>query len=236
MNIGIVGSGKIGGTAARLFAHAGHQVAIGNSRGPASLASFIEDLGSKARAATIDEVAAFGDVVLVAIPFGKYQTLPASSLAGKVVVDAMNYSPQREGRIEFGDVTSTELVARHLRGARLVKAFSAMYFETLAAQGRSDAPVEDRLAPFVAGDDDKAKAVVSRLIEEIGFVPVDTRSLHDGGRLQQPGSRIYNQPMTAGADDRQRLALSESEEVFQPGTAPEGRDDHGRSSGVSQHQ
>jgi hypothetical protein len=72
-----------------------------------------------------------------------------------------------------------------------------MYFETLGAQGRRDAPVEDRLARLLAGDDVEAKAVVSRLIEGIGFAPVDTGSLHDGGRLQQPGSGIYNQPMTA---------------------------------------
>jgi predicted dinucleotide-binding enzyme len=114
-----------------------------------------------------------------------------------VVVDAMNYYPQRNGRIEFGDLTSTELVARHLRGARLVKAFNTMYFETLGAPGRRDAPVEDRLALFLAGDDVEAKVVVSRLIEGIGFAPVDTGSLHGGGRLQQPGSGIYNQPMTA---------------------------------------
>jgi predicted dinucleotide-binding enzyme len=83
MNIGIMGSGRIGGTAVRLFVHVGHQVAIGNSRGPASLASLVEDLGSKARAAAIDEVAAFGEVVLVAIPFGKYQALPEKALEGK---------------------------------------------------------------------------------------------------------------------------------------------------------
>ncbi len=197
MNIGVIGSGKIGGTAARLFSRAGHHVAISNSRGPASLASLVEDLGAGARAATIEEVSSFGEVVLVAIPFGKYDTIPGQLLEGKVVVDAMNYYPQRDGRIEFGDGTSTELVARYLRGARLVKAFNTMYFETLATQGREGAPVEDRLALFVAGDDVKAKAMVSRLIEEIGFAPVDTGSLHDGGRLQQPGSRIYNHPMTA---------------------------------------
>ncbi len=197
MNIGIIGSGKIGGTAARLFVHAGHQVAISNSRGPASLAPLVEDLGSTARAVAIDQASVFGEVVLVAIPFGKYRALPVKPLAGKVVVDAMNYYPQRDGRIEFGDLTSTELVAQYLHGARLVKAFNTMYFETLAARGRPDTPVEDRLALFVAGDDAAAKAVISRLIEEIGFAPVDTGSLHDGGHLQQPGSRIYNQPMTA---------------------------------------
>lgn len=197
MNIGIIGSGKIGATAAQLFVRAGHHVAISNSRGPAALASLVEDLGAKARAASTEEASSFGEVVLVAIPFGKYQTIPGKPLEGKVVVDAMNYYSQRDGRIEFGDSASTELVARHLRGARVVKALNTMYYETLAAKGRQETPLEDRLALFVAGDDVDAKAIVSRLIEEIGFAPVDTGSLHDGGHLQQPGSRIYNHPMTA---------------------------------------
>ena len=109
MNIGIIGSGMIGGTAALLFVRTGYQIAISNSRGPASLASLAKDLGAKARAATIEGASSFGEVVLVAIPFGKYQTLPTKPLEGKVVVDAMNYYPQRDGRIEFGDLTSTEL-------------------------------------------------------------------------------------------------------------------------------
>jgi predicted dinucleotide-binding enzyme len=198
MNIGIIGSGNIGAPAAQLLVRAGHRVAISNSRGPASLATLVETLGSKARAATTEEACLFGQVVLVAIPYGKYQTVPPKPLQGKVVVDAMNYYAERDGRIEFGELTSSELLARHLRGARLVKAFNTMYFKTLAAQGRRDAPADDRLALFVAGDDAEAKAVVSRLIHEIGFAPVDTGSLHDGGRLQQPGSRILSDhPMTA---------------------------------------
>lgn len=196
MNIGIIGAGKLGGTAAKLFVLAGHHVAISNSRGPASLASLVKALGSQARAATVDAACLFGEVVLVAIPFGKYQTVPPKPLQGKVVVDAMNYSAQRDGEIEFGDFTSTEFVARHLRGARLAKAFNTMPSTALAAQGRRHAPVAERLALFVAGDDVEAKAMVSRLIEEIGFATVDTGSLHDGGRLQQPGARIYNHPMS----------------------------------------
>lgn len=196
MNIGVIGSGNIGGTVAHLFVRAGHQVAISNSRGPGSLASLVKDLGSKARAETVDGASSFGEVVLVAIPFGKYQTLPERWLEGKVVVDAMNYYPQRDGRIQFGDLTSTELVARHLDGARLVKAFNSVNYKTLAIEGRPDAPIEDRLALFVAGDDARAKAVVSRLIEEIGFAPIDSGSLHDGGRRQQVGGPVYGKTMT----------------------------------------
>jgi 8-hydroxy-5-deazaflavin:NADPH oxidoreductase len=197
MNIGILGSGMIGGTAARLFAQHGHAVAISNRRGPASLAGLVAEIGPQARAATVDEAVAFGEVALLAIPFGEYQTIPAASLAGKIAVDAMNYYPQRDGPIDFGGQSSSELVAGHLRDARVVKAFNTMYFKVLGEESRRAAPLDDRLALFVAGDDAEAKAVVARLIEEIGFAAIDTGSLHDGGLLQQPGSLIYNHPLSA---------------------------------------
>jgi predicted dinucleotide-binding enzyme len=195
MHIGIIGSGHIGGTLARLWTKAGHQIAISNSRGPASLGSLTEDLGPRATPATVEDAATFGEVVLLAIPFGKYHTLPAAPLAGKVVIDAMNYYPQRDGQIELRDGTSSELVAAHLPQSRVVKAFNTMNSQTLATGGRPTTPVEDRLAIFVAGDDPEAKAVVAGLIQEIGFAPVDTGSLHDGGHKQQPGSPIYGRPV-----------------------------------------
>lgn len=196
MKIGIIGAGKIGSTAAWLFADAGHEVAISNSRGPETLASLVEEIGPKARAVTTEEAADFGDVVLEAIPFKEYPSLPAGRLTGRIVVDASNYYEGRDGRVDFGGLTSSELVARHLAGSRLVKAFNTMHYRTLAADGRPGAPLDERLVLFVAGDDEEAKAAVSRLIEEIGFSPVDTGSLSDGGRRQQPGSPIYNRPMT----------------------------------------
>ncbi len=204
LNIGIIGSGHIGGTAAKLFSKAGHQVAIANSRGPNTLGQLAQELGPSVRAATVEEAARFGEVVLVAIPFGKYQTLPQALLTGRIVVDAMNYYPQRDGQVDFGGLTSSELVARHVSGARLVKAFNTMYFETLATAGKPGAPEAERLALFVAGDDPEAKAVVSRLIEEIGFAPVDTGSLRESSR-QQPGAPIYNRPMVA-SEARQVLS------------------------------
>jgi 8-hydroxy-5-deazaflavin:NADPH oxidoreductase len=96
-------------------------------------------------------------------------------------------------------------MARHLGGSRLVKAFNTMYYETLASQGRPGAPVDDRLALFVAGDDARAKASVSRLIEEIGFAPIDTGSLHEGGRRQQVGGPFYNKSIT-GREARAALS------------------------------
>lgn len=197
MNIGIIGSGHIGGAAARLFADAGHQVAISNSRGPASLTQLVMELGPNVKAATVEEAEAFGDIVLVAIPFGEYRSLPVSAPSGKIVIDAMNYYPERDGQIDFGGLTSTELVATHLTGARMVKAFNTMQAATLGNGGKPGAPMDERLALYVAGDDPGAKAVVSRLIEEIGFAPIDTGSLHEGGRRQQPGSPIYARPLTA---------------------------------------
>ncbi len=205
MKIGIIGSGHIGGTAARLFVEAGHQVAVSNSRGPASLTSLVQQLGPNARAATVEEAAAFGDVVLVAIPFKAYKDLPAPQLDGKVVIDAMNYYPKRDGDIDFGGLNSSELVAHHLPDARVVKAFNTMYSQTLASAGKPTAPVSQRLVIFVAGDDPEAKATVSRLIEEIGFAPVDTGSLREGGQKQQPGSPIYTREMTP-EEARQTLA------------------------------
>ncbi len=197
MNIGIIGSGHIGGTAARLFANAGHQVAISNSRGPASLTQMVSQLGPNVKAATVEEAEAFGDIVLLAIPFGQYQSIPVSAPSAKIVIDAMNYYPERDGQIDFDGLTSTELVAKHLTGARMVKAFNTMQADTLAGGGKPAAPVDLRLALYVAGDDPGAKTVVSRLIEEIGFAPIDTGSLHEGGRRQQPGSPIYARPLAA---------------------------------------
>jgi len=127
MNMGIIGSGNIGATTARLFTEAGHKVAVSNSREPESLESLVEEIGPRARATTVEEAAAFGEVVLVAMPLFAYETLPSDQLAGKIVVDAMNYYEGRDGQIDFDGLTSSELVARGLPGARVVKAFNTMY-------------------------------------------------------------------------------------------------------------
>src|SRR6266496_6324580 len=111
------------------------------------------------------------------------------------------------GRVmDLGASSSSEEVARQLPGARLVKAFNTIYFKHLASHGRTDLPIPERHVIFLAGDDAEAKAAVSRLIEEIGFAPMDTGSLAEGGRRQQPGSDIYNQPMTAA--DAQKILLA----------------------------
>jgi len=200
MKIGIIGSGNIGATTARLFAGAGHEVTIANSRGPESLTELVQDIGPQARAGTVEAAARASDVVLVAIPLRAYPDLPADAFAGKIVIDANNYYPQRDGQIpelDREETTSSELLARHLAGARIVKSFNTMNFRPLGSDGRPDAPRAERLAMYLAGDDEGAKEIVAGLIDEVGFAPVDTGSLHEGGVRQQPGSPIYNNPMPA---------------------------------------
>jgi 8-hydroxy-5-deazaflavin:NADPH oxidoreductase len=194
MKIGIIGAGHIGGTLARHFAKAGSAVALSNSRGPSSLAGLAGSIGPNARAMTAEDAAKFGEVVVLAAPWRNREALPASEwVAGKIVIDAMNpYSADGEV-IDLGATTSSEEVAKCLAHARLVKAFNTMYYHTLATEARPASA--HRLVIFLAGDDIEAKTVVSRLIEEIGFGPLDTGSLHEGGRRQEPGSPLYNKPM-----------------------------------------
>jgi predicted dinucleotide-binding enzyme len=198
MRIGIIGSGRIGSTAGGLFADAGHEVAIANSRGPETLTELVSEIGERATAATVEEAASFGDAVLVAIPFRAHGGLPADELAGRVVIDAMNYYSGRDGdmgELDDGSTTSSELLAAHLPEAKVVKAFNTMNWQVLRDRPKPGGG-KDRLAIFLAGDDVEAKTLVSGLIEEIGFAPVDTGNLAEGGRRQQPGSPLYNEPVT----------------------------------------
>lgn len=204
MNIGVIGSGNIGANAAKLFAAAGHKVVISNSRGPETLEGLVEEIGPGVRAGTVEEAAGFGEVVMEAIPFGRYGELPAERLSGKIFITASNYYPGRDGEVELGGLASGELIQKHLPGARVVKAFNTIHFGRLRDNGRPDAPVEERETVFVAGDDEEAKGIVSGLIEEIGFAPVDTGTLAES-RRQEPGSPVYNVPMRP---DEAREALA----------------------------
>jgi 8-hydroxy-5-deazaflavin:NADPH oxidoreductase len=208
MRIGIVGSGKIGGTLTELFARQGHEVTVANSRGPESLGELVERAGDNAHAGTVADAASFGDVVVVALPVAAYDTLPSGRFDGKVVIDTGNYYPSRDGEIdalESDETTSTELLGESLPGARLVKAFNTMNYVPLGSEGRPGQPRAERLAIFLAGDDREAKELVACLIDELGFAPVDTGSLAEGGRRQQPGAPVYNNPLRA---DEAEAALS----------------------------
>ncbi len=199
MKIGFIGSGNIGATAARLFVEAGHEVAISNSRGPETLKSLVSQLGGKARAVSVNDAVQFGDIVFISIPFGKCKQLPTTGFDGKVVIDSNNYYPDRDGHyaeLDRDETTSSELLAQHLGKARIVKAFNTIWYEHLKTQGNKKLPLEQRRVIFVCGDDPAAKRMVANLIEEIGFAAVDTGSLHEGGKKQQPDMPIYNKTLT----------------------------------------
>ncbi len=197
MQIGIVGAGNIGGSLAELFARHGHQVYLANSRGPETLAEQAGQIG--ATPATIADAVARSGVVVVAIPLGRYRDLPAAAFDGKIVIDAMNYYPERDGhlpQLDAGTTTSSELLATHLAGARVVKAFNTIYFERLRSEGRPGAPEHEQLALPLAGDDPEGRAAVADLIKQIGFAPVEHGDLA-AGRHQQPGTPVYNVPLGA---------------------------------------
>lgn len=197
MKIGIIGSGNIGGTLTRLFTRAGHDVMVSNSRGPESLQELVRESGEKARAGTVEEAARFGDVIVLATPWRSPEALPSAALvAGKIVVDAMNPYRPDGGIFDLGDSSSSEETAKRLPGARLVKAFNTIWAKHLGENGRTDVSASERHAIPVASDDAEAKQIVSRLIEDIGFGPVDNGSLRDG-RGQEPNRPIYNKAMTA---------------------------------------
>jgi predicted dinucleotide-binding enzyme len=204
--IGIIGAGMIGATTARLFVDAGHEVAVSNSRGPASLAELVKALGPRARAMTGADAARWADIVLLAVPWRNPEALPPpDTVAGKIVIDAMNPYTEDGGVQDLGASTSSEETRTRLPGARIVKAFNTIWFKHLAERGLKDAPLDDRHAIFVAGDDEDAKTIVSELIERIGFGAVDSGSLIDGGRRQQPNTSLYNKILTR----REGRALAE---------------------------
>lgn len=193
MKIGIIGSGEIGNVLARRLSGLGHQVAVANSRGPASLAALARE--TSARPVEVAEAAAGQDVVIVTIPMGKIATLPKGLFkphGTEVVVDTGNYYPrERDGRIddiEAGMVESV-WVSRQL-GRPVIKAFNNIAAIRLLLATRKDNRPPGRIALPVAGDDARQKAVVMTLIEELGFDPYDSGSLADSWR-QQPATPVY---------------------------------------------
>jgi 8-hydroxy-5-deazaflavin:NADPH oxidoreductase len=199
MKIGIIGAGHIGGTLARRLAKLGHQVSIANSRGPETLAKLAKESG--ARAVTVAEAARNQDVVIVTIPEKNIPKLPKDLFAGlpesTVVVDTGNYYPrQRDGRIDAIEkgMTESRWVAQQL-GRPVVKVFNNIYAQHLMERGRV-AGAPGRIALPVAGDDKRAKDVIIRLLDELGFDGVDAGSLDDSWR-QQPGTPVYGTDLDA---------------------------------------
>lgn len=189
MNYSILGSGAIGSAIARQFARKGIDVLLANSRGPASLASIVKELGKNVTAVSVEE-AARADVVILAVPFTAVPEAVRgiARWEGRIVVDATNaidfpqFTPS-----DLGGRLSTEIVADAVPGARVVKAFN-----TLPAAILAEDPAKDggRRVLFVSGNDAKANAEVASLIEKLGFAPIQLGNLAEGGRLQQFGGPL----------------------------------------------
>ncbi len=182
-----IGSGNIGSTVARLAVAAGHDVVMSNSRGPDTLSELIADLGPSSRAASTGDAARAGDVVVVTIPLKNYEDVPVDELSGKVVIDTMNYYPERDGHftdLDDESTTTSEKLQSHLPSSNVVKAFNNIYFEHLGSLARSSGDPE-RSALAIAGDDETAKQTVTELLDSIGYDTVDLGRLAEGWRTQR---------------------------------------------------
>jgi 8-hydroxy-5-deazaflavin:NADPH oxidoreductase len=197
--IGLIGAGHIGSTVARLAVAAGHDVVLSNSRGPETLTDLVAELGEHASAATAQEAAEAGDIVVVTIPLKSYREVPVEPLRGKVVIDTNNYYPRRDGHVaELDDESTTvsELLQAHLPESHVVKAFNNIYFGHLLGLAR---PVgsPDRSALAVAGDDEGAKKAVADFLDDIGYDVVDAGPLAEGWRYQRD-TAAYGTPYAEG--------------------------------------
>ena len=193
--LGLIGSGHIGSTVAKLAVDAGHDVVVSNSRDPETLQDLVASLGPRARAATSQEAAEAGDLIVLTIPLKNVDRVPAGALRDKIVIDTSNYYPQRDGQIAALDdqsSTTSELVQSLLPGSRVVKGFNNLnYLHLGSLQRPSGSPERSVLA--IAGDDAEAKAEVVLFLDSIGYDAYDAGSLADSWRFDV-GTPAYGRP------------------------------------------
>jgi len=200
VRIGVIGAGRIGGNAARLWAAAGHDLMLSYSRDPAKLERAAADIGG--RAGTPAEAAAFGEVVMLSVPWTRIDEVLAGlgPLDGRIVVDTTNQFGH-DGWQDLGGRTAAQVNRARMRGARYTKSFNTLTagFQAEAA-GRPDS---ERVVQWLCGDDAEAKQVVSELIAGMGFVPVDvggTATCHAMEAPRRPGAVYGEEYRAADAD------------------------------------
>jgi predicted dinucleotide-binding enzyme len=207
MKIGVIGSGKIGGSVGTLWVKAGHEVMF-SSRHLDEVKKLIAGLGPKARAGTPKEAAAFGEVILVSVP---YSALPqigkdlATELKGKVVLDTCNPISSRDGqmadaaRAKGTGVASVEF----LPGVRLVRAFNSVGYNSIRSEAHR---AGEKIAIPLAGDDAAALKIAAKLVQDAGFEPVVVGPLARAKEFDV-GTAIFGKALTA-KDLRRGLGLS----------------------------
>lgn len=197
LKIGVIGAGKIGGALAELWAAAGHEVFV-SSRHPEELKPLLERMGPKARAGTPREAAAFGEVVLVSVPYGALPQVGrdyAAELKGKIVLDTANPYPARDGEMANAARAKGTGVAdpEFLPGVRLVRAFNSIPHFALKSEAHRKG---DRIGVPLAGDDEAALKVAARLAEDAGFEPVVVGKLARAKEFDV-GAGVYGKALTA---------------------------------------
>ena len=206
MRIGVIGTGNVGRSIAGLLARAGHEIRFG-TRDPGREKAE----GLPGPSGTVADAAAFGEVVLCATPYGIWRALAhelAPHVAGKIVIDAANPYPGRDGAFAQSAIDAGQgagaPVAKLMPGARLVRAFNSVPWPAMVKE--ADRPVGERIAIPLAGDDAVARGIVASLITDAGFEPVDAGELVRA-RAFDPEQPAYNHPMSA-AQMRRVLGLS----------------------------
>jgi 8-hydroxy-5-deazaflavin:NADPH oxidoreductase len=208
--IGIVGSGHIGGTLGTMFARAGYEVFF-SSRHPEALKDLVRDAGPKARAGTVREAIAFGDVILMSLPMKAFTELDAAAkeaLKGKIVIDTSNPYPERDS--EIAEAAKREpggtgpFVARQVPGARIVRAFNTVFFKDLAKTINKKG---ERIGIPIASDDEEGLAAAMELTQNVGLEPVVTGSLATS-KMFDVGTAVYATSASA-KEIREVLQLKE---------------------------
>ena len=199
--LAVLGAGHVGPVIARLAIGAGYPVAIATSGDPEDIALITELVIPGAEPRWASDAVADADIVVLAIPLHRLTDVDPALLAGKVVVDAMNYWPASDGVLKpFEDRGSSETVARRLAGSTVVKALNHIGYHELEDRARP-AGAPDRRAAGVAGDDPAAVATIAGLVDRIGYDPVRLGGL-PAGRVLQPGGPVFGQVLTVPEFER----------------------------------